>query len=115
MISIGNHTEISFGRTFITHDGSTWVFREKGTVSKCGKMKIGAYSLINRCISSGEVRVEPTYYICKVEEFADKCLKNVPQYDASRLNSKFKKDAVLKIINFSSENHVSNERVKTYE
>lgn len=29
IIKIGNHTEISFGCTFITHDGSTWVFRNQ--------------------------------------------------------------------------------------
>lgn len=29
MIRIGNHSEISFGVTFITHDGVTWVFRNQ--------------------------------------------------------------------------------------
>lgn len=29
IISIGDHTEISFGCTFITHDGATWTFRDE--------------------------------------------------------------------------------------
>lgn len=26
LISIGNHTEVSFDVAFITHDGATWLF-----------------------------------------------------------------------------------------
>ena len=37
LISIGNHTEVSFDVAFITHDGATWCFRDqdeyKGTLN----------------------------------------------------------------------------------
>ena len=45
LISIGNHTEVSFECAFITHDGSTWVFRDEErykNVLKFGKIKIGS-------------------------------------------------------------------------
>jgi hypothetical protein len=29
LVSIGNHVLLSFEVIFLTHDGSTWVFREK--------------------------------------------------------------------------------------
>lgn len=44
LISIGNHSEISCGCTFITHDGSTWVFRDKEPykdVLRFGQIRIG--------------------------------------------------------------------------
>lgn len=82
LIKIGNHVEISFGVTFITHDGATWVFRDKEKykdVIKYGKIVIGnncfiganstilpgveigdnsivgSCSLVNKKIPSGEV------------------------------------------------------------
>lgn len=45
LISIGNHTEVSFECAFITHDGATWVFRDEEryqNVLKFGKIKIGS-------------------------------------------------------------------------
>lgn len=63
MISIGNHVLISFGVTFITRDGVTWVFREqekyKGT-AKLGRICIGnnvfigAKSIILPNVQSGD-------------------------------------------------------------
>ena len=44
LIAIGDHTEISFECTFITHDGATWVFREEERykdVIKFGRINIG--------------------------------------------------------------------------
>lgn len=44
LIGVGNHTEISFGCSFITHDGATWVFRNRDEykgVLRFGKIKIG--------------------------------------------------------------------------
>lgn len=45
LISIGNHTEVSFGCAFITHDGATWVCRDEEryqNVIKFGEIKIGS-------------------------------------------------------------------------
>lgn len=44
LISIGDHTEISFDCVFLTHDGSTWVFRDKEPykdVLRFGRIKVG--------------------------------------------------------------------------
>ena len=82
LIEIGNHTEISFGCAFVTHDGATWAFRNEEkykNVLKFGKINIGndcfigarstimpgvtigdraivgACSMVNKSIPSGEV------------------------------------------------------------
>jgi acetyltransferase-like isoleucine patch superfamily enzyme len=42
LIEIGDHVEITAGVTFITHDGSVWVFREKfPEIDFFGPIKIG--------------------------------------------------------------------------
>lgn len=44
LISLGNRTEVSFNVTFITHDGSTWVFRNQERykdVLRFGRIKVG--------------------------------------------------------------------------
>ena len=49
LISIGNHSEISFDCVFITHDGSTWVFRDEEkfkNIIRFGKITIGEYVFI---------------------------------------------------------------------
>lgn len=82
LITIGNHTEISFGCSFVTHDGSIWCFRDKEKykgISRFGRITIGnncfigcktiilpgveignncivgAGSLVNKSIPNGEV------------------------------------------------------------
>lgn len=82
LIKLGDHTEVSFGMTFITHDGATWAFRNQEKykdVIRFGKIVIGdncfiganstilpgveigsnsivgACSLVNKNIPSGEV------------------------------------------------------------
>lgn len=82
LITLGNHTEVSFDCAFITHDGATWVFRNEEkykNVVKFGKINIGndcfigarstimpgvsigdksivaACSFVNKSIPSGEV------------------------------------------------------------
>lgn len=82
LITIGNHTEVSCDCALVTHDGATWVFRNEEkykNVVKFGKIKIGddcfigarstimpgvsigdkaivgACSLINKSIPSGEI------------------------------------------------------------
>lgn len=44
LIKIGNHVEISFDCAFVTHDGSTWVFRNEEqykNIVKFGRINIG--------------------------------------------------------------------------
>ena len=57
MISIGNHTEVSFDVAFITHDGATWCFRDqdeyKGTL-KFGRIRIG-----NNCFIGARSTILP--------------------------------------------------------
>lgn len=125
LIFIGNHVEISFEVAFITHDGATWVFREKERyqdVIKFGKIIvgdncfIGARSTIlpgvtigkNSIIAAGAVLTQsvpegqlwggvPANYICDVHEYAEKCLKGNPQYDKSNY-MKNKKEELLRIL-----------------
>lgn len=125
LIKVGNHTEISSACHFVTHDGSTWVFRNQERykhVIKFGKIKIGsdcfigtrstilsnvtigdysivgACSLVNKSIPSGEVwGGVPARYICKTVDFAERCLENTPDYDLENYKHNFK-DEVLKIL-----------------
>lgn len=44
LISVGNHTEVSYDAMFITHDGATWCFREQELYKhtlKFGRIRIG--------------------------------------------------------------------------
>ena len=63
MISIRDHVLISFGVTFITHDGATWVFREQekykgtakfGQISISNNVFIGAKSMILPNVNIGD-------------------------------------------------------------
>lgn len=130
IIKLGNHTEISFGCTFITHDGATWVFRTheryKNVVRFGGivignntfiganstvlpgvnigdNCIVGAGSLVTQSIPSGEVwGGVPAKFISSTENFAEKCLRETPDYDI--INFKFNKEQeVKKIIGWSNE------------
>lgn len=124
LITIGKHVTISYECAFLTHDGGTWVFREEEkykNVIKYGKINIGnncfigarttimpnvtigdncvigACSLVNKSIPSGEVWAGvPAKFICKTEEYANKCLENTPDYDRTNLLNN-KKDELLKL------------------
>ena len=52
LIEIGNHVVVSPGTTFITHDGSVWLFRDKHpNITVFGKISIGNNSFIGiNCI-----------------------------------------------------------------
>lgn len=128
LIEIGNHTEVSFGCTFLTHDGSTWCFREKKKykgVSRFGRIKIGnncfigcktiimpnvkigdnciigAGSLVNKNIPSGEVwGGVPAHYITTIDQFAEKCLREAPKL--SNKKYKNKKEWVLDCVNMEN-------------
>lgn len=126
LISIGNHVEISGNVSFITHDGSTWVFRNQErykNVIRYGRIEIkdncfiGARSIIlpnvsigpNSIVGAGSLvrkDVEPNSVyagvparrICSVEEFAEKCLKETPPYSLKDYKLDKKKE-VIKVYN----------------
>ena len=115
LISIGNHVLISFKVTFITHDASTWCFREKDpykNVYKFGKISvgdncflwahsiilpnvkigndciIGAGSVVTKNVPDGEVWAGvPAKFITSTREYADKCKQNKLPYDDILINT----------------------------
>lgn len=124
LIKIGNRTEISFDVAFITHDGATWTFRNQEkykNVIKFGLIKIGdecfigarsiimpgviigdrcivaAGSVVTKNIPSGEVwGGVPAKYISTTKEYADKCLRNTPEYNIDNFNCN-KKEELLRL------------------
>lgn len=126
LISLGNHTEVSFEVTFITHDGATWCFRNQEKyrrVIKFGRITIGnncfvgARSIIlpgvhvgdNSIIAAGAVVTKdipegqvwggnPARFITTTQEYAEKCLLLTPEYDVNELLN-HKKNEVLRITN----------------
>lgn len=100
LISIGNHCEITYGVSFVTHDGATWIFRKNNKFegSKFGPIiikdncMIGIYSIIlpdveigpNSIVGAGSIVTKnvpqnavyagnPARYICSVDEYLEKC------------------------------------------
>lgn len=61
LISIGSHVLISFGVTFITHDASTWVFRETEKYKKV--YKFGKISVGNNCFIGAKSIILPSIHI----------------------------------------------------
>ena len=126
LISLGDHTEISFECVFITHDGATWCFRKEKKyedVIKFGKISIGdncfigarsiilpgvkignnaiigAGSVVTKDVPSGEVwGGNPAHFIALTNDYAEKCLKNTPEYNKERFRSN-KKEEVLRTYN----------------
>lgn len=126
LIEIGNHVELSFDVTFITHDGATWVFRDQDrykNVIRYGKIIIedncfigamttilpgvtigrnsiiGACSLVNSDIKPDSVYAGvPAKRICSTAEYAEKCLDQTPNYDRSAYQRN-KKKVLMEILN----------------
>ena len=101
LISIGDHVTLSSNVTFLTHDGATWVFREKTEykgVNKFGAIVIsdncfigwgvtllpgirigsdsivGVGALVTKSIRSGEVwGGVPAHFLMTTAEYAEKC------------------------------------------
>lgn len=107
LIYLHKFCRLSTDVMFITHDGGTWAFRNDNQkykhVIKYGKIEVGEYSfigaraiimpgtiignhcvigagsLVNRNVPDGTVYAGvPAKYICTTEEYAEKCLKNMP-------------------------------------
>lgn len=106
LITLGNHVEVSSDVHFITHDGSTWVFRNQERykdIIRYGKIEIkdncfigarttilqgvtigpnsvvGACSLVNKDVEPNSVYAGiPAKRICSIEEYAEKCLSQTP-------------------------------------
>lgn len=124
LISLGDHTEVSFDCAFITHDGATWGFRNqeryKGVI-RFGRIRVGdnvfigarsvilpgvtigdnsiiaAGAVVNKSIPANEVwGGVPAKYIMKVNDYAEKCLKETPPYnkDNMKLN---RRDEILRV------------------
>lgn len=104
LIQIGNHVLLSADIKFITHDASTFLFRDTEEYKNVFKFApivihdncfigmratilsgveigtnsiVGAGSLVTRSIPPGEVwGGVPARFICTTKDFADKCKKN---------------------------------------
>jgi acetyltransferase-like isoleucine patch superfamily enzyme len=109
LVSIGRHVTISFGVSFITHDGGTFVFRDQKRyeqVIKFGRITIhdncfiGARSILmpgvtigpNSVVAAGSVVTKdagpnvvvggvPAKVICSVEEYAEGSLRKLCPYN----------------------------------
>lgn len=109
LITLEDEVRVSFGVSFITHDGGTWAFRDipqYKDVIKYGKIKVGKRSFIgaksiimpgvtigNRCVigagsivtsdvPDGHVAVGcPAKVIMTTEEYAEKCFSSQREYD----------------------------------
>lgn len=109
LITIGDYSRISVDVLFVTHDGGTWAFRDLPKyekVIKYGKIHVGAHTFIGaRCIimpgvtigercvigagsivtkdiPDGSVAVGvPAQIIMTTEEYANKCLTTLCEYD----------------------------------
>ena len=125
LITLGNHIEVSSDVHFITHDGSTWVFRNQDRykdVIRYGKIEIkdncfigarttmlqgvsigpnsvvGACSLVNNDVEPNSVYAGiPAKRICSIEEYAEKCLSQTPDYNKQAYKDNKQKE-VLRVL-----------------
>jgi acetyltransferase-like isoleucine patch superfamily enzyme len=120
LISIGPRVTVSFGVSFITHDGGTFVFRsqpEYEKIIKYGRITvhencfIGAHSVLmpnvvigpNSVVAAGAVVTKdvppnmvvggvPARVMCKVAEYANSSLRKCPKYDELEYNRNKKRE-----------------------
>ncbi len=109
LIKIGKHVRICSNVRFITHDGSTWIFRDQErykNVVRFGLIEIGDNCYIgdnvtimpnvtigeNSIVGTGAIVTHstppgsviagvPAKVICTSHDFAEKCLRELPDYD----------------------------------
>lgn len=109
LITLEDEVRISFGVSFVTHDGGTWAFRDKpeyADVIKYGRIRVGERTFIGcnstilpgvtigkRCvIGAGSVVTKdvpdgtvvagvPARVVMTTEEYAQKCLQGMKPYD----------------------------------
>lgn len=109
LITLEDYVRISFGVSFVTHDGGTWAFRDQpefADVIKYGRILVGERTFIGcnstilpgitigkRCvIGAGSVVTKdvpdgcvvagvPAKVIMTTEQYARKCTGNMKQYD----------------------------------
>lgn len=125
LITIGNHVCLA-GASFITHDGAVWVLKGMdpniGELVGYGKITVndnvfvghnctilrgvtigentvvGACSLVNKSLEPNSVYAGvPAKRICSIEEFREKFLSDMPEFDLKNYKAN-KKDEVLKIV-----------------
>lgn len=61
LITIGNHTALSFDCTFITHDGATWGFRGKPGYENI--VRFGRISVGDDCFIGAKATILPGVHI----------------------------------------------------
>jgi len=122
LIEIGDHVVVSPGTTFITHDGSVWLFRDKhpnitvfGKISIGNNSFIGANSIIlanttigsNCIIGAGSVvrgkipdnsvvMGNPAKVVMKTDIAAKFLINNKNRVDTKHMNPQERKEALLK-------------------
>lgn len=126
LITIGNHVSISGGATFINHEGAHWVLKgidEKyNSTFGYGRINIkdnvyigqnvtilrgvtigentivGACSLVNKSLEANSVYAGvPAKRICSLEEWKEKFLDDIPEYDLENYKSN-QREEILKIV-----------------
>lgn len=124
LIHLHRNCRISMRVTFINHDGATWAFRndcpQYAHVIKFGKIEVGEYSfvganstimpgvvigdhcvigagsLVTKSVPSGTVYAGvPAKFICTTEQYAEKCLRNMPGDYDKKLYVKDKKKYLI--------------------
>ena len=126
LVSIGNHVSISSDCYFITHEGAHWVLKgldkKYDTTFGYGRIVIhdnvyigfgvtvlrgvtigentivGARSLVNKSLDANSVYAGvPAKKICSLEEWAEKFLNDMPEYNLNNYK-KDKEKEVLRIV-----------------
>ena len=124
LVRFGNDNRVSFGVSFVTHDGGRWVldrlYPEDKPFIKYGVIKIGnnnfigansiinpgvtigdnciiaAGSVVTKNIPSGEIWGGiPAHYIMRIEEYKDKIINNKNCFDLEKM----KKNKRVELIN----------------